>query len=84
MAISGIDILNPDTSLLQDLVSQRMPFGKYQGVLLADLPEPYLLWFQQQGFPKGRLGQSLALLYTIKLNGLESLLDPLRRRPKRF
>lgn len=67
-----------DPGMLKDLVTQTMPFGKYQGRLLADLPEPYLVWFNQQGFPRGRLGEQLALLYQIKLNGLEPLLDPLR------
>lgn len=70
--------LTLDPQLLKDLVRVKMPFGKYQGRLLADLPEPYLVWFGQKGFPQGKLGQQLALLHTIKLNGLESLLDPLR------
>ena len=70
--------LSLDPQLLKDLVRVKMPFGKYQGRLLADLPEPYLVWFGQKGFPQGKLGQQLALLHTIKLNGLESLLDPLR------
>ncbi len=70
--------LTLDPKLLKDLVRIKMPFGKYQGRLLADLPEPYLVWFSQKGFPQGKLGQQLALLHTIKLNGLESLLDPLR------
>lgn len=70
--------LTLDPKLLKDLVRVKMPFGKYQGRLLADLPEPYLVWFGQKGFPQGKLGQQLALLHTIKLNGLESLLDPLR------
>ena len=69
--------LSLDPQLLKDLVRVKMPFGKYQGRLLADLPEPYLVWFGQKGFPQGKLGQQLALLHTIKLNGLESLLDPL-------
>jgi uncharacterized protein (DUF3820 family) len=79
MSFHGFDTLAPDTSLLRDLVTQRMPFGKYSGRLLADLPEDYVIWLQQRGFPAGRLGQALALLNTIQLNGLESLLHPLRR-----
>ncbi|MBI5443066.1 MAG: DUF3820 family protein [Deltaproteobacteria bacterium] len=55
-----------------------MPFGKYAGRRLVDLPEPYLVWFAQQGFPKGKLGRLLELAYEIKLNGLEYLLAPLR------
>lgn len=71
----------PDPYLLRDLVTTEMPFGKYQGRLLADLPEPYLVWMAGKGFPQGKLGQQLALLYEIKLNGLEELLKPLRNRP---
>ena len=56
-----------------------MPFGKYKGVTLCDLPEPYLVWFHQKGFPDGKLGMLLASLYEIKLNGLEYLLKPLRK-----
>lgn len=68
----------PDPQLLRDLVTQEMPFGKYQGRVLADLPEPYLVWMAGKGFPRGKLGEQLMLLYEIKLNGLESLLIPLR------
>ena len=60
------------------LVTTEMPFGKYAGRKLADLPEAYLVWFAGQGFPSGRLGKLLELLYEIKLNGLESILEPLR------
>ena len=56
-----------------------MPFGKYKGQLLIDLPEPYVVWFSKQGFPKGELGVMLAMLFEIKLNGLEYLLKPLRQ-----
>ena len=51
----------------------KMPFGKYQGRRLLDLPEPYLVWFNQKGFPKGKLGRQLQLMYEIKLNGLEGM-----------
>ncbi len=71
-----------DPQLLTDLVRVSMPFGKYAGQLLADLPEPYLVWFAQQGFPQGKLGRQLALIYQIKLNGLEELLTPLRSMDK--
>ena len=56
-----------------------MPFGKYKGRLMCDLPESYLVWFHQQGFPPGKLGEMIATLYEIKLNGLEYLLKPLRK-----
>jgi uncharacterized protein (DUF3820 family) len=63
---------------LVDLAQARMPFGKYQGRRLIDLPEKYLVWFANQGFPEGQLGRRLQAVYEIKLNGLESLFDPLR------
>ena len=63
---------------LKLLATMDMPFGKYTGRKLVDLPEPYLVWFANQGFPPGKLGELMALLYEIKLNGLESLLNPLR------
>jgi len=59
------------------LAAYRMPFGKYKGRLLIDLPEPYVVWFKQKGFPNGPLGHMLALVYEIKANGLEHLF----RRP---
>jgi len=67
-----------DHQHLIELAEARMPFGKYQGRLLIDLPEPYVVWFAQQGFPKGKLGDQLRTIYEIKVNGLEYLFDPLR------
>lgn len=64
---------------LKLLVTTQMPYGKYKGRLLCDLPEPYLVWYHSQGFPKGKLGELLSTIYEIKLNGLEYLLDPLRK-----
>lgn len=64
------------------LANMTMPFGKYQGKVLMDLPEEYLLWFQQKGFPEGRLGQLLALCLEVKINGLESILNPLRGKSR--
>ncbi|NJO91898.1 MAG: DUF3820 family protein [Chloroflexia bacterium] len=55
-----------------------MPFGKYKGRFIIDLPEPYLVWFRQKGFPKGKLGELLALAYEIKLNGLEGMVKAIR------
>jgi len=68
-----------DPEILLELASVRMPFGKYRDRLLCDLPEPYLVWFHQRGFPPGRIGGLLSCLYEIKLNGLEYLLKPIRR-----
>ncbi|MCG9965257.1 MAG: DUF3820 family protein [Shewanella sp.] len=66
-----------DQQQLIDAVNQVMPFGKYAGRRLLELPEPYLVWFHQQGFPKSKLGEQLALIYEVKLNGLEAMLKPL-------
>ena len=65
----------------QDLVkiaNQQMPFGKYGGRRLIDLPEEYLLWFAEKGFPKGKLGELMGITLEIKINGLEHLIDPLK------
>lgn len=68
-----------DPQLLLQLVSMKMPFGKYKGTVLCDLPMFYLEWFQRKGFPKGKLGMLLQTIYEIKLNGLEELLEPLKK-----
>lgn len=60
-------------------INTTMPFGKYAGSRLLELPEPYLVWFHKKGFPQGKLGEQLALIYEIKLNGLEGMLKPLLR-----
>lgn len=65
---------------LQRLVTVTMPFGKYQGRLLADLPGAYLAWFARKGFPPGDLGRLLALMLELDHNGLSALLEPLRKR----
>lgn len=65
---------------LQLLVTREMPFGKYKGRLIADLPGNYLAWFAREGFPKGELGRLLALALEIDHNGLSGLLQPLRKR----
>ena len=69
----------PDPSTLLSLANTRMPFGKYKHRRLIDLPEPYVVWLAQKGFPDGTLGDLLRLLYEIKLNGLEYLFKPLRK-----
>ena len=67
----------PDPNLLIDLVKMRMPFGKFKGVILKDLPLNYLEWFDRNGFPEGKLGMLLQTLLVIKSNGLEDLLKKL-------
>jgi uncharacterized protein (DUF3820 family) len=64
---------------LLKLANMKMPFGKYQGRVLLDLPEEYLLWFAQKGFPQGELGSLMELMLDIRINGLESVLQPLRQ-----
>jgi uncharacterized protein len=68
-----------DQKLLVEAINQEMPFGKYAGRKLLQLPEPYLVWFHSKGLPEGKLGQQLALMYEVKLNGLEGMLKPLLR-----
>lgn len=69
--------MNPED--LQLLVTRSMPYGKYKGRLIADLPGHYLNWFAREGFPKGEIGRLLALMQELDHNGLSSLLDPLRQ-----
>lgn len=73
---------NPSQQLL-DAINRVMPFGKYAGKRLLELPEPYLVWFAKQGFPEGKLGEELALIYEIKLNVLEHELYPLLNNEKK-
>lgn len=68
--------LNPKS--LIKLTTMEMPFGKHAGTVLIDLPETYVLWFYQEGLPEGELGELLAELYEIKVNGLEGLVKSLR------
>lgn len=63
------------------IANTRMPFGKFTGTTLIDLPEEYLLWFVDRGFPKGKLGELMQITLEIKINGLESLITPLRDDP---
>lgn len=69
-----------DAEQLQRLVTTSMPYGKYKGRLLADLPGDYLNWFAREGFPAGDIGRLLALMHEIDHNGLSALLAPLRQR----
>jgi uncharacterized protein (DUF3820 family) len=68
-----------DSDHLQLLLTREMPFGKYKGRLIADLPGDYLNWFAREGFPKGEIGRLLALMHEIDHNGLCKLLEPLRK-----
>jgi uncharacterized protein len=70
--------MNPE--YLQLLLTREMPYGKYKGRVIADLPGDYLNWFARKGFPPGEIGMLLALMQELDHNGLSSLLDPLRRR----
>lgn len=73
--MSFMQSATPDLTVLTDLVRMQMPYGRYQGYVLARLPEPYLAWMEQNNaYPKGRMGMLLKTLYEIKLNGLEYLL----------
>ncbi|WP_207425381.1 DUF3820 family protein [Pedobacter sp. SYSU D00535] len=69
-----------NSEALMELVTMRMPYGKYKGTLLCNLPEPYLVWYHSKGFPTGKLGMLLHTMYEIKLNGLEYLIAPLKNK----
>lgn len=68
----------PDKQVLIDLITTKMPFGKYQGRLLCDVPEHYLVWFKNQGWPPGKIGFLLQNVYEIKISGLEPLLKKVK------
>ena len=70
--------MNDDNRMLVELANAKMPFGKYSGRYLIDLPEHYLLWFKQKGFPQGKLGTMMESVLEIKLNGLEGLVRKIR------
>ncbi len=71
--------MQPDSQLLLQLVNTPMPFGKYKGTLLCNLPVSYLEWFNRKGFPDGKLGMLLRTVYEIKLNGLDDILHTLKK-----
>jgi len=71
-----------DPEILITIVRMPMPFGKYKGELLCNLPVSYLEWFKRKGFPKGKLGMLLQTMYEIKINGLDGLLDPIKEMVK--
>ena len=74
------ELPQPNPELLLQLVNMKMPFGKYKGTTLCDLPVSYLEWFQRKSFPKGKLGMLLKTIYEIKLNSRAYLLEPLKKR----
>jgi uncharacterized protein len=75
-SFEGLGAGDPERALIE-LANARMPFGKYAGMLLVDLPENYVLWFKGKGYPEGRLGEQLRAIEEIKTNGLECLLRPI-------
>ena len=79
MSNSETPLQGPDPQIMMDLVTKTMPFGKYKDRLLCDLPVFYLEWFERKGWPQGKLGMQLATLYEIKTNGLEEILNRLRK-----
>ena len=75
--------MTPQQQPLELLLITQMPYGKYKGTAIADLPGNYLNWFAREGFPPGQLGQLLALMHEIDHNGLKPMLQPLRERQAR-
>jgi uncharacterized protein (DUF3820 family) len=78
-----VTITEPDQSLLVELLEYRMPFGRYEGQLLLELPEAYLAWFARKGMPKGKLGVLLETALVVRSNGLEPLCRRLKAELKR-
>ncbi len=76
--------MNDQQKLLIELAHTKMPFGKYEGYFLIDLPEFYVVWYHNKGFPKGKLGEQLQLIYELKLNGLEDIVRTIKKQyPKK-
>jgi len=72
-------VLSPDKDFLIKLAHTKMPYGKYKGRYLINLPEYYIVWYKNKGFPKGKLGDMLETVYTLKVNGLEELVRNIQR-----
>lgn len=73
-------MLEPDKDFIIKLAHTKMPFGKYKDRYLIDLPEHYVVWYYNKGFPKNKLGQMLETVYTLKVNGLEYLVREIQKR----
>ena len=73
-------MLYKNQQFLIDLAKMKMPFGKYKGTYLIDLPEHYVVWYYNKGFPKGKLGDQLKLIYELKLNGLEDIIRKIQKK----
>ncbi len=69
-----------DRQFLIEVSKMKMPYGKYKGRFLIDLPEHYMVWYHNKGFPKGKMGQMLGLVYELQLNGLEDMIREIRKR----
>lgn len=78
--IYTVENVNADPTVLIDVVNTRMPFGKYKGTLICDMPVSYLEWMQKKGFPPGKLGMLLSSAYEIKINGLDKLLFMIKQK----
>jgi len=72
--------MQQDKQILIDLAKMKMPFGKYKGRYLIDLPEHYIVWYKNKGFPAGKIGKQLELVYELQLNGLEDIVREVKRR----
>lgn len=81
-----METVRPDSQILVDIVQTKMPFGKYKGTLLSELPVYYLEWMKSKGFPPGKMGMMLSTVYEIKINGVGSILTAVKsmihNRPK--
>ena len=82
--IYTVENVNADPTVLIDVVNTRMPFGKYKGTLICDMPISYLEWMQKKGFPPGKLGMLLSSAYEIKINGLDKLLFMIKQKHGRY
>lgn len=70
----------PNHKALLELAHAKMHFGKYKGSYLSDIPEYYLVWYRQKGFPEGKLGRQMSEVFELKVNGMEGLLRDIRRK----